>query len=329
MPSPRSPVLSFPPPPSAAASSTAAWRAGARRGARRAYWAGAVRRGATPLDVAADGSRWWTETTTRRRPDGPPPPRGHREPDRAPARLHAGPADGVVPDAGLPAAGRPRLLHRRLQRRAEPDQDDPRRRARPASTRWTGWAPRGHARTRGSSDYLDFIGEAIDHIGAPVNLIGDCQGGWLAAIYAALHPEQVNTLTLAGRADRLPRRRRRSSATGCDCFDAAATTSGSTAGWSQPGGGVLKGELMLDGFIAHQARERDLPSSSQLLAHLRDERAARALPRLRGLVQAHPGHPGRLLPVDRRAPVPRQRAGRAARSRSAASAWTWGGSRAR
>ncbi len=28
--------------------------------------------------------------------------------------------------------------------------------------------------------------------------MGDCQGGWLAAIYAALHPERVHTLTLAG-----------------------------------------------------------------------------------------------------------------------------------
>lgn len=28
--------------------------------------------------------------------------------------------------------------------------------------------------------------------------MGDCQGGWLAAIYAAVHPERVHTLTLAG-----------------------------------------------------------------------------------------------------------------------------------
>jgi len=31
-----------------------------------------------------------------------------------------------------------------------------------------------------------------------VNLVGDCQGGWLATIYAAMHPDKVNTLTLAG-----------------------------------------------------------------------------------------------------------------------------------
>jgi poly(3-hydroxybutyrate) depolymerase len=47
-------------------------------------------------------------------------------------------------------------------------------------------------------DYLDAIDRAIEHCGGRVNLIGDCQGGWLAAIYAALHPERVNTLTLAG-----------------------------------------------------------------------------------------------------------------------------------
>ena len=47
-------------------------------------------------------------------------------------------------------------------------------------------------------DYLDAIDGAIDYCGGRVNLIGDCQGGWLATIYAALHPERVNTLTLAG-----------------------------------------------------------------------------------------------------------------------------------
>jgi poly(3-hydroxyalkanoate) synthetase len=47
-------------------------------------------------------------------------------------------------------------------------------------------------------DYLDAVDRAIEHCGGRVNLIGDCQGGWLAAIYAALYPERVNTLTLAG-----------------------------------------------------------------------------------------------------------------------------------
>ena len=37
-------------------------------------------------------------------------------------------------------------------------------------------------------DYLAVLETAIEHIGGRVNLIGDCQGGWLAVIYAALHP---------------------------------------------------------------------------------------------------------------------------------------------
>ena len=39
-------------------------------------------------------------------------------------------------------------------------------------------------------DYMDVVDRAIDHCGGRVNLIGDCQGGWLATIYAALHPER-------------------------------------------------------------------------------------------------------------------------------------------
>ncbi len=31
-----------------------------------------------------------------------------------------------------------------------------------------------------------------------MNLVGDCQGGWLAVVYAGLHPDQVNTLTIGG-----------------------------------------------------------------------------------------------------------------------------------
>ncbi len=50
----------------------------------------------------------------------------------------------------------------------------------------------------GIEDYIAVIAAAVEAIGEPVNLIGDCQGGWLAAIYAALRPADVHTLTLAG-----------------------------------------------------------------------------------------------------------------------------------
>ncbi len=47
-------------------------------------------------------------------------------------------------------------------------------------------------------DYMDVVDRAVEHCGGRVNLIGDCQGGWLATIYAGLYPERVNTLTVAG-----------------------------------------------------------------------------------------------------------------------------------
>ena len=34
--------------------------------------------------------------------------------------------------------------------------------------------------------------------GGTVNIVGDCQGGWEAALWAAMHPERVNTLIVAG-----------------------------------------------------------------------------------------------------------------------------------
>jgi pimeloyl-ACP methyl ester carboxylesterase len=58
------------------------------------------------------------------------------------------------------------------------------------------------ARTRGATigDYLDVVDLAVDHASGSVNLIGDCQGAWLATIYAARRPERINTLTIAGAA---------------------------------------------------------------------------------------------------------------------------------
>jgi len=47
-------------------------------------------------------------------------------------------------------------------------------------------------------DYIEVIDRSIRRMGGRANLVGDCQGGWLAAIYATLHPQRVHTLTLAG-----------------------------------------------------------------------------------------------------------------------------------
>jgi len=46
--------------------------------------------------------------------------------------------------------------------------------------------------------YLSDLNVAIDEIGAPVDLVGLCQGGWLSLLYAARFPAKVRRLVLAG-----------------------------------------------------------------------------------------------------------------------------------
>ena len=51
------------------------------------------------------------------------------------------------------------------------------------------------------ADRLDFITRAADLIAGPggkLNIVGNCQGGWEAVLWAALHPGRVNTLIVAG-----------------------------------------------------------------------------------------------------------------------------------
>jgi poly(3-hydroxybutyrate) depolymerase len=50
----------------------------------------------------------------------------------------------------------------------------------------------------GTDDYLADLNVMVDEIGAPVHLIGLCQGGWMALLYAARFPNKVRKLVLAG-----------------------------------------------------------------------------------------------------------------------------------
>ena len=49
----------------------------------------------------------------------------------------------------------------------------------------------------GIDDYLADLNVLVDEIGAPVDLIGLCQGGWMSLIYAARFPAKVRKLVLA------------------------------------------------------------------------------------------------------------------------------------
>jgi poly(3-hydroxyalkanoate) synthetase len=46
--------------------------------------------------------------------------------------------------------------------------------------------------------YLADLNVAVDEIGAPVDLVGLCQGGWLSLLYAARFPAKVRRLVLVG-----------------------------------------------------------------------------------------------------------------------------------
>jgi len=63
-------------------------------------------------------------------------------------------------------------------------------------TDWRSAAP--DMRYRGIDDYLADLNVMVDEIGAPVDLIGMCQGGFMALIYAARFPQKVRKLVLAG-----------------------------------------------------------------------------------------------------------------------------------
>ena len=164
------------------------------------YWSDALRRGASPLAVATDGLRWWRTVLDRR------PPRWH-----LPAEIRFRTPIAVLRDVTEPAdRGAPVVPTLVLPPQAGHSSsivDFAPRQSQLATLRDAGlvrlaaleWQP-ATAATRDASiaEHLAVVDRAVDELGGRVNLVGDCQGGWLAAIYAALHPARVHTLTLAG-----------------------------------------------------------------------------------------------------------------------------------
>jgi poly(3-hydroxybutyrate) depolymerase len=131
------------------------------------------------------------------------------------------------------------------------------------------WLGATHETADASIDeYLDVVDQAVERCGGRVNLIGDCQGGWLATIYAALAPEHVNTLTIAGAPidfhageSVIHETVRHLTAGGDMRFYEALVASG---------GGVFKGEHMLSGFILINPAD-EISRQLDLLVHLGDD----------------------------------------------------------
>lgn len=163
-----------------------------------ALWSGALTR--TPWSTAARGALWWSTVLDRRVPRWHRPnsivfstPYAHLRDFTAPEDRH----DDVVPTLVLP----PQAGHSSHVVDFSPRQSQLAVLAEAGLTRLYALEWR-HATTATRdvtiTDYLDVIDRSIRRAGGRANLVGDCQGGWLAAIYTALHPERVHTLTLAG-----------------------------------------------------------------------------------------------------------------------------------
>ncbi len=233
------------------------------------YWKAAAARAASPLDLAGDLSRWWAVASTRRRPRWHTPNEVVLSSPVARLRdFSAASRDRVVPTLVLP----PQAGHDSCIVDYSPAQSQIQVLRTTGLTRlfsldWIGATPETKDAT--IDDYLEVLDRSVEHLGGKVNLVGDCQGGWLATIYAALRPDVVNTLTIAGApidfhagepiihgwVDALSR--------GIDM----AFYEGVVA----MGGGVLKGESMLNGFILMKP-ENEVAKQLQLLANLGDER---------------------------------------------------------
>jgi poly(3-hydroxyalkanoate) synthetase len=65
-----------------------------------------------------------------------------------------------------------------------------------AITEWL--SAEAHMRYFSIDTCLADLNVAVDEMGAPVDLIGLCQGGWMALVYAARFPEKVRRLVLVG-----------------------------------------------------------------------------------------------------------------------------------
>jgi poly(3-hydroxyalkanoate) synthetase len=224
------------------------------------YWTQALGRpGGLPLDVV----RFWSEVSTRRTPEWSTPHEIVREWPVARLRdFSAGSDDRVVPTLVLP----PQAGHASCIVDFSPEQSQMQTIRGAGLTRaftldWIGATPQ--TKDVGIDDYLEVIDQTVGLLGGRVNVIGDCQGGWLATIYSALHPERVNTLTIAGAPIDFhcgePLIHAWVEAMKFDFYRALVAS----------GGGVLKGEYMLAGFVALEP-QAEVSKHLQLLAGLGD-----------------------------------------------------------
>lgn len=248
------------------AATVGAW--GTLTDSTRDYWSAALTRGMTPFSVAKDLRDWHAAINNRSKPEWAHPHtivkewpiarlRDYSAPDAEPGMIatvilppQAG-HDSSIVDYDL---GQSQIMVGRESGCS-----------RIYSLDWIG-ATQATKHT-GVEDYITVLLEVADAVGGRFNLVGDCQGGWLATIFAALHPEKVASLTVAGApidfhaGDALIR----------DWLQVLAPAHDMTFFRSavDANDGVLPGRFLLDGFKALQP-DSEFSRTVQLLANVRD-----------------------------------------------------------
>ncbi|MGE5636225.1 MAG: alpha/beta fold hydrolase [Nocardioidaceae bacterium] len=232
-------------------------------------WLGSlIRRGATPLDAGIDLARWIELVSERRRPRWAHPNRVVLETPVARLRDFSDRgARGVVPTLVVPPqAGHDSCIVDYSPRQSQLQVLKAAGLRRLWSLDWVG----AGRKTRDASieDYLEAIDRSVERIGAGrLNLVGDCQGGWLATVWAALHPERINTLTIAG----APIDFHAGEPVIHDYVEALTPIDlAFYRAMVALGGGVMKGDWMVGGFITIRP-ESEIEKQIGLLANLDDD----------------------------------------------------------
>ncbi len=182
-------------------------------------------------------------------------------------------------------------------------------------------APRRRRRTPGCRTTSTPSGAPCEHIGGPVNLDRRLPGRLAGDDLRRAAPRARNTLTIAG----APIDFHAGDAV-IDGYVQALDASRRPLvlqGVVAAGGGVLKGDVMLGGFIDHQARERGRPSSSSCSRASTTRDHVERYRAFEDWYKHTQDHPRRLLPVDRRSTCSATTSWCAGSCASAARGWTW------
>lgn len=233
------------------------------------YWSRAVLRGATPYDLASDLVEWTTTITDRHMPQWAHENRVVREWPLARLRDFSSP--DADPDMAATVILPPQAGHHSCIVDFGDDQSQVMTAREHGCQRvfvleWIGATQ--ETKDAEIDEYMSILRETAAECGGPINLVGDCQGGWLATIFAAAHPELMNSLTIAG----APIDFSAGEALTSSWVDVLAPESDMSFYRSavEANDGLLPGRFLLDGFKALRA-DQEVSRNVQLLANLHDE----------------------------------------------------------